>query len=284
MFNSNSNLLTASGLSAEQCDDLLAGHGDLEGLGQAFIDVENSQGINAFWGMAQAIQEVGWSGHSAIADDKHNLFGITAYDSNPYGDASGYSSFTACVAYWGSFLKDNYLTPGGAYWVSATPAGIARHYASDPNYAAEIVSIMNILVGRVKNGGGDTFMSAPNPVPAPAGNIYTVSAGQNMSVIANLVGMTLSQLESLNPQAGHPAGNFDVIWPGDQLHVGQAAPAPTLPVPSIRTVTVEAGDSLSLIANREGLMLNQIEQMNPTVGHPAGNFDVIWPGDTIRVS
>lgn len=284
MFNSNSNLLTKSGLTAEQCDDLLSGHGDLEGLGQAFIDVENSQGINAFWGMAQAIQEVGWSGHSAIADDKHNLFGITAYDANPYGDASGYSSFTACVAYWGEFLKTNYLTPGGAYWVSATPAGIARHYASDPNYAAEIVSIMNVLYGRAALNMGTTSPAPAQPVPAPTGNVYTVSAGQNMSVIANLVGLTLGQLEAMNPQAGHPAGNFNVIWPGDQLHVGAAVPAPQQPAPSSRTVTVQAGDSLSLIANREGLTLGQIEQMNPQAGHPAGNFDVIWPGDTIKVS
>lgn len=281
MFNSNSNLLTKSGLSAEQCDDLLAGHGDLEGLGQAFIDVENNDGINAFWGMAQAIQEVGWSGHSAIADDKHNLFGITAYDSNPYGDASGYSSFAACVAYWGGFLKTNYLTPGGAYFVSPTPAGVARHYASDPNYAAEIVSIMNILASRVT---GPPVPVSSTPVAAPAGNIYVVKSGQNMSVIANLVGLTLSQLESLNPQAGHPAGNYNVIWPGDQLHVGQAAPAPVQPAPSTRTVTVQAGDSLSLIADREGLTLGQIEGLNPTAGHPAGRFDVIWPGDTIRIS
>lgn len=108
----------------------------MQGLGQSFIDVEGRDSINAFWGMAQAIEETGW-GVSAIAEDKNNLFGITAYDSNPYGNASSYHSPADCVEYWGNFLKKHYLTPGGSYYVSATPAGVARHWASDPNYAAQ---------------------------------------------------------------------------------------------------------------------------------------------------
>jgi LysM repeat protein len=43
-----------------------------------------------------------------------------------------------------------------------------------------------------------------------------------MSGIASKFGLTLAQLENLNPQAGHPAGNFDLILPGDVLKVGGA--------------------------------------------------------------
>ena len=275
MFTTSSNLLSKSGLTADQCDRLLAGHGDFEGLGQAFIDIENRDGVNAFWSMAQGIQEVGWSGHSAIADDKKNLFGITAYDSNPYGDASSYNSYADCVEYYGDFIKSHYLTPGGAYYVSATPAGVARHWASDPNYASEVVSVANVLLSRV--GGSPT--PAPAPVPTPSGAEYTVQSGDNLSAIAQKVGLTLGQLESMNPGAGHPAGNYNVIWPGDTLHVGAVAP-PSAPT---NVYIVQSGDTLSGIASRHGVSLGELEKLNPEAGHPAGNFNVIWPGDRITV-
>lgn len=282
MFNTGSNLLTKSGLTADQVNALLAGHGDFEGLGSTIIDIEGKYGVNAFWTMAQMTQEVGWSGHSAIADDKRNLFGITAFDSNPYDDASGYNSFADCIEYYGGFLKASYLTPGGAYFVSPTPAGVARHWASDPNYASEVTSIMNIYYGRVK--GSPTPPNEPVTTPVPQGGVYVVKAGQNMSVIAGIVGLTLGQLEAMNPTVGHPAGNFNVIWPGDQLHIGAATP-PAAPVApnGPAYVYVSAGQNLSNIATQHGESLATIEELNPSAGHPAGNFDIIWPGDKIRV-
>lgn len=278
MFNSDSNILTRSGLTADQINSLLAGRGQLAGLGASFLAIEETYGISAFWSVAQSIQEVGWSGNSAIAENFNNLFGITAYDANPYGDASHYDSPADCVQYYGNFLKTQYLTPGGAYYVSPTPAGVARHWASDPNYAAEIVNIMNILVART---GAPAPTEIAPVVQKPAGNIYVVRAAQNMSVIAQLVGLSLSQLESMNPQAGHPAGNFGNIWPGDQLNVGGAAPV-AVNAPA-EAVVVQPGQNLSVIAEAHGLTLAEIEAKNPTAGHPSGNFDVVWPGDTIQV-
>jgi LysM repeat protein len=265
----------------DQCNSLLASHGDLANLGQAFIDVETQYGINAFWGMAQALQEVGWNGRSWIADNKHNLFGLDAYDAAPATDASVFPDFVTCVADWGKFLKTNYLTVGGPYYVSTTPAGIARHYASDPLYASKVVSIMNTLYTSSQALGHAP--TPPQPVPTPQGNQYVVKHGQNMSVIAGIVGLQLSRLETLNPQAGHPAGNYNDIWPGDVLYVGAdappAAPSPNSPV----YVTVQAGQSLSVIAEDNNESLQAIEQLNPHAGHPAGNFDIIWPGDKIRI-
>jgi len=69
-------------------------------------------------------------------------------------------------------------------------------------------------------------------------NTYVIQPGDTMSAIAGKFGLTLAQLESLNPQAGHPAGNFDLILPGDVLNVGgavvttKAAAAGTVPGPS----------------------------------------------------
>jgi LysM repeat protein len=279
MFNTNSNLLSKSGLSVDQINNLLAGHGKLVGLGQAFIDVENRDGVNAFWGMAQAIEETGW-GTSAIAQDKNNLFGITAYDSNPYGDASVYNSPADCVEYWGDFISKQYLNAGGAYFVSPTPSGVARHWATDPNYAAQVTNIMNLLVSRLSPAPAP---AAPAPVETVSGNSYVVKAGDNMGVIAQRVGLSLGQLEAMNPQAGHPSGNFNNIWPNDVLHVGAATPAPAPASDSPQYVNVQAGQNMSVIAEAHGLSLNQLETLNPNAGHPVGNFGIIWPNDKLRV-
>lgn len=275
MFNSNTNLLSLSGLTVDEINNLLAGKGKLAGLGQAFIDVENRDGINALWGIAQAALETGW-GTSAIAEDKNNLFGITAYDANPYGDASSYNSPADCVEYWGDFLKKNYLTPGGAYYVSTTPAGVARHYASDPNYAAKVVSIMNSLFAEVAPGHQPVAQPvAPAPV-APAHGTVVVQSGQNMSVIAQQHGVTLATLEALNPHAGHPAGNFNDVWPGDVLNV-DGSPAPVAPVTEYHTVA--SGENLSVIAEHSGITLAEIEALNPQIKNP----DLIYPGQSVRV-
>lgn len=53
-------------------------------------------------------------------------------------------------------------------------------------------------------------------------NVYVVQPGDTMGSIATKFGLTLAQLEALNPNAGHPAGNFDLILPGDVLNVGSA--------------------------------------------------------------
>lgn len=283
MFNSNSNLLTKSGLTVDQINGLLSGHGKLQGLGQAFIDVENRDGVNAFWGMAQAIEETGW-GNSAIAQDFNNLFGITAYDANPYGDASHYDSPAACVEYWGDFIKKQYLTPGGAYYVSTTPAGVARHWATDPNYASQVVALMNQLAGSADG------TPAAEPAPVASGDIYTVKSGENMSVIARSEGVTLGQLESANPQAGHPAGRFDIIWPGDELVIpGKSAATPTpapapAPGPQGTYINVPAGRDgyLSVLAEKYGTTVAQIVAWNKGK-YPNLTPDFVEAGWNIRV-
>lgn len=53
-------------------------------------------------------------------------------------------------------------------------------------------------------------------------NTYVIQPGDTLSGIAAKLGLTLAQLEALNPNAGHPAGNFNLILPGDVLNVGSA--------------------------------------------------------------
>ena len=115
------------------------------------------------------------------------------------------------------------------------------------------------------------------------GPVYVVQANDNLSAIAAAHGLSLARLEELNPQAGHPPGNFGTIFPGDRINLSGAAPSST-PVTGPRYDTVAPTENLSVIASRHGLSLSQIEGLNPSAGHPAGNFGNVWPGDRIRVS
>jgi hypothetical protein len=53
---------------------------------------------------------------------------------------------------------------------------------------------------------------------APTGpTIHVVVAGDTLFAIADGWGVTLHAVEAANPQAGHPAGNFANIRPGDRI-------------------------------------------------------------------
>lgn len=222
MFTASSNLLSKSGVSAEQIDAYLQGRGVMAGLGHAFVDVEAKHGINALFGIAQAALESGW-GTSVIARNKHNLFGIQAYDRDPYGNAAVYATPEECVSDWAVFLKKNYLTPGGVYYSGATPTGVARHWASDPEYSFKITRLMNQIAQQIGTVPNDAPVELSPVSAGTATSTYTAVKGDSMWKIASEHGMTLHQLEVLNPHAGHPAGNFALIWPKDVFALGSPA-------------------------------------------------------------
>ena len=276
MFDINSNLLTKSGLSAGQLQaaeaELKADNGYHADFWQALVDAENAYDLNALFILAHADVESA-HGTSNYATTRNNLFGFNAVDSDP-DLASAYSSQSVSVHDYADFLSKNYLYEGEQYWGgAATPHGVFVHYSSSHDTEAEeVVGIMNTLAEHV---------SAPTTNVPVSSDTYTVKQGDSMSTIAEAKGLTLSQLEAMNPQAGHPAGNFGVIWPGDVLHLSQSASTPPAANPVYHTVV--EGDSLSAIAETNGISLEQIEALNPNAGHPAGNYGNIWPGDQVRV-
>jgi beta-N-acetylglucosaminidase len=139
VFTEDTDLTLASGENAQTIDAFLAGT-DLAGLGSAYMQAEESYGVSARYLVAHSIEESGW-GTSAIAQQKHNLFGYGADDSNPFGDAMSFSSFTACILYVAQEVKQDYLTPGGAYYHGPTLRGMNVDYASDPFWASQIAAI-----------------------------------------------------------------------------------------------------------------------------------------------
>ena len=122
---------------------------------------------------------------------------------------------------------------------------------------------------------------------------YTVKSGDSLWAIANKHGLSVSQLKNMNGLTS------DIIYPGQTLKVGQGnntsttAPnkiATTTPAPSqvsttssntststSKTYTVASGDSLWAIANKHGLSVSQLKNMNGLTS------DVIYPGQTLKV-
>ncbi|WP_171332111.1 LysM peptidoglycan-binding domain-containing protein, partial [Enterococcus cecorum] len=159
--------------------------------------------------------------------------------------------------------------------------------------------------------GNNTSTTAPSKIatttPAPSqvsttssntststSKTYTVASGDSLWAIANKHGLSVSQLKNMNGLTS------DVIYPGQTLKVGQGnntsttAPskiATTTPAPSqvsttssntststSKTYTVASGDSLWAIANKHGLSVSQLKNMNGLTS------DVIYPGKQLLVS
>lgn len=111
-------------------------------------------------------------------------------------------------------------------------------------------------VGNLLPAGGDCYISVGSDMVVwtkhftkfatySKSNTYVVLSGDTMSGIAAKLGITLAQLEKQNPQAGHPAGNFSLILPGDVLNTGNAA-----------VVTTASANTTGSAANTNGSSAN----------------------------
>lgn len=70
----------------------------------------------------------------------------------------------------------------------------------------------------------ETILAKPGTITPPAPPsahpkpVHEVVKGDTMFSIATIWHVTLGQIERANPNAGHPAGNYATIWPGDIIH------------------------------------------------------------------
>jgi len=132
------------------------------------------------------------------------------------------------------------------------------------------------LFGSSAPAGGSSTPSQPSPPstgkPA-AGGSYTVQPGDTLSGIAKRQGVSLSALEAANPQLG----NFNYIYPGEQIHLPGGTNAS--PAPKGGSYTVRAGDTMSGIASSHGLSLAALRAANPQIGNP----NLIFPGQTLHI-
>lgn len=129
-----------TGFTASQFDQYInanaKANSKLRGLGSAFVSHQNTYGANAILMLGVAINESAW-GSSGIALNKNNLFGYSANDSNPSGDASVYDTPEDSVKFYAKeAISNQYLDI--LDWRYFGPhlgdkeSGLNVKYASDP--------------------------------------------------------------------------------------------------------------------------------------------------------
>lgn len=144
----------------------------LNGLGSTFIRSQNTYGVDANYLVSHAILESAW-GKSQIALAKNNLFGYGAYDSNPGNDAGIFPSEGYAIRFQGWEVRNNYLDPGSSFYVTPTLTGMNVNYATDPNWARSIGSLMNQLSNYAKTPFSDyqQYTGSQTGVPAPQSSV-----------------------------------------------------------------------------------------------------------------
>lgn len=121
-----------------------------------------------------------------------------------------------------SFSDDGHFYRPGSDWADAATkvAAVSQaHVWQDGNTAfsggADEDVILRLPIGsHLEQAGGST---TPAPRPPSVKITHEVKDGETMFSIAKMWKVTLAALEKANPHAGHPAGNFDLIRPGDVL-------------------------------------------------------------------
>ena len=112
--------------------------------GSAFVSTQNSYIANSIIMFGIAINESGW-GMSSIAQDKNNLFGLNAVDSNPYNEADEFDSVEQCIeefAYY--YIQCKYLKGTDSRYrgphLGNKQSGFNVKYASDPYWGEKAAS------------------------------------------------------------------------------------------------------------------------------------------------
>lgn len=126
---------------------------------EVFYKAEQKYKVNGIFIAAVGIHESAW-GTSKIASDKKNLFGFTAYDSDPYNSATTFDSYENAINKVAETLSTKYLhTAGtkigddliatGAYFNGTTAKSVNVRYASDEAWADKVFNYMQYLYGKL---------------------------------------------------------------------------------------------------------------------------------------
>ena len=152
-----------SRLSLEQFKKVLTDKKDTNKVfinnAEYFYYIEKQYKINGLFVAAVGIHESGW-GTSKIANEKHNLFGYGAYDSNPYNGAYQFSNYSECIDLIARVFVKYYLNPKGTaiygnekalgtYYNGATLSAINKKYATDKNWANGVYNNMKYLYNKL---------------------------------------------------------------------------------------------------------------------------------------
>ncbi|MCM3489961.1 S-layer homology domain-containing protein [Alkalihalophilus marmarensis] len=160
-------------------------------LGHVFIEAQEKYGINALYLFGKAIHESSY-GLSVIAEQRKNLFGYGAYDSDPLGNAKPFNSFEESIHHVANSMNNRYLTPGGDQYRGAVLGlkghGMNVNYASDPLWGQKIASHMY---------RADNFLGKKDY------GYYTIAKTTTAGLNVRSDASTSSTAQFQFPQAGH---------------------------------------------------------------------------------
>lgn len=152
-----------SGFALEQFQKALTDDKDknkiFQNNAEYFYLIEQQYNINGMFVAAVGIHESAW-GTSKIAQNKHNLFGYGAYDSNPYNGAYSFTDYSECIDLIARVFVKYYINPAGTkiydgngasgkYYSGSTLSAINKKYATDSNWANSVYKHMQYLYGKV---------------------------------------------------------------------------------------------------------------------------------------
>ncbi|WP_456277488.1 LysM peptidoglycan-binding domain-containing protein [Bacillus sp. AK128] len=142
-----------------------------------------------------------------------------------------------------------------------------------PNVNGNIIKVMlgSIVVTTLAFGAGNTLTAqaaTTDSIVAQQQTKYTVVSGDSLSAIAKRFNTTVTHIQQLNNLTS------DIIFVGQTLTI----PSGQLPTSQPVTYTVQSGDSLSIIAKRFNLSVEQLKQLNQLTN------DMIFAGQTLKVA
>jgi LysM repeat protein len=106
-----------------------------------------------------------------------------------------------------------------------------------------------------------------------ASRYYFVRPGDTLTEISLKTGLSMNQLEALNPYVLP-----DALVPGERLDLWRHEPAPRPPPPGPMFWTVQPGQSFGSIAAKTGINLATLEELNPRL-----KSSTLQPGEQVRL-
>ena len=163
-LNFNMDLRKPSGLTLEQFKKVLSGDANdkkkvFEQNAEYFYYVEKQYQINGIFVASVGIHESAW-GTSTIANNKKNLFGYGAVDSNPYGGSYSFGNYSEGIDLVARVFVKYYLNPpntviydgtatSGKFYSGSNLSSVNAKYASDKNWANAVYKWMQYLYEKI---------------------------------------------------------------------------------------------------------------------------------------
>ncbi|HFJ9286456.1 TPA: SH3 domain-containing protein [Bacillus toyonensis] len=160
----------------------------LIGLGKYFVSAAEKYKMNAGYLVSHAILESGW-GTSRIAQDKKNLFGFRAVDSDPYNGATGFKTWEEGIDFCAAYIDKHYLNPSGNTYnggnLGDKAQGMNVMYASDENWGQQIASLMYRI--DAMNGSKDLNKYRLGTLTAGSPIFKSMAEGQTGMISRNIM-------------------------------------------------------------------------------------------------